>query len=124
MRMNLERLRGRKICEKLQRQGKLWKGQNFSVRFAYGHPRHPAADISKPAVYVGTLASTKLDKRAVVRNRMRRRCREALRITLKELDGLPAVQLLILPRTASLTVPFTELEKDIRSFLTQLSHGK
>lgn len=122
--MKLERLRGRKIVERLQRQSTLWKGTNFFVRYAYGHPRHPAAKTNQNAIYVGTLASTKLHKHAVVRNRMRRRCREALRITIKDLHDLPTAQLLILPRSASLSAPFASLTRDWNAFLLVLSHGR
>jgi ribonuclease P protein component len=121
--MELSRLRGRKIIERLQRQSKLWKGTNFSVRYTFGHPRHPAANTTKAAIYVGTLTSTKLHKHAVVRNRMRRRCREALRLTVKEMAVVPTAQLLILPRSASLSAPFPDLQREWRTFLSTLSHG-
>ncbi len=70
---------------------------------------------------MGTIASAKLNKSAVVRNRMRRRVREALRIAVKENDEIGPVQLLLAPRTASLKAPFADIEKDIRLFLSTLS---
>lgn len=82
--MKLEHLRGRKICDRVIRKGKMWRGKTMIIRWMPGAPFHPAADKSKCALYVGTLASTKLDKSAVKRNRMRRRCREALRIAVLE----------------------------------------
>ncbi|MDB4978235.1 MAG: hypothetical protein JWM56_421 [Candidatus Peribacteria bacterium] len=92
------------------------------MRYVWGAPWHPAANPLVPAVYVGTMASAKLDKSAVRRNRMRRRCREALRTELQKYDTFPAHQLLIAPRSGSLTAPFADIQTDIRNFLTFL-HG-
>lgn len=121
--MKLLRLRGRKNCDRLQRTGTLWKGKNFFVRFAYGHLRHPAANPSRKALYVGLVTSTKLSKSAVERNRMRRRCREAIRVFAKGLQECPTAQLLILPRSSSLKAPFSDLQHDVRTFFSQLTHG-
>lgn len=120
--MKLLRLRGRKICDRLIRQGSVWKGRHMIVRWLAGHPRHPAVRRDSEAIYVGTLASTKLDKSAVKRNRMRRRCREALRIVLPGMKT-PTTQLLIAPRSTSLSAPFPELQQDIRDFFSR-SHGR
>ena len=122
--MQLLRLRGRKVCDRVQRQGRLWKGRTLNVRWIEGYPRHPSSKPSVAALYVGTIASTKLDKSAVKRNRMRRRCREALRITAKDVTILRSYQLLLAPRSSSLMVPFTQIEADIRAFLSQLPHGR
>src|SRR3954470_18655403 len=120
--MRLSRLRGRKNCEKLQRQGMLWKGKHFWVRWGHGAPLHPAINPETPAIYVGALASTKLDKSAVKRNRMRRRCREAFRIALKEKPVIQPIQLLIIPRSSSLSAQFSDVSKDVSAFLS-LAHG-
>ena len=118
--MELSRLRGRKICDALLRKGRLWKGKHLMIRWLSGAPRHPAADPARRAVYAGTLASRKLDKSAVKRNRMRRRCREALRVALKESEIHGTAQLLLLPRSSSLTCAFVEIQADIAQFLRLL----
>ncbi len=118
--MQLERLRGRKVCERLQRLGHVWKGKTMMVRWLHGTPRHPAADPAVRALYIGTLASTKLDKSAVRRNRMRRRCREAWRTLLREEPETFAAQLLIAPRSSSLKAPFADIQADVRQFLHHL----
>lgn len=125
--MELLRLRGRKICDRLLRHGKVWKGKHMTVRWLPGHPRHPAAKVMQSGIYVGTITSTKLDKSAVRRNRMRRRCREALRLILREdhiasaggdaSAGKIAIQLLLAPRSSSLSAPFPELQADLTAFL-------
>ncbi len=118
--MKLSRLRGRKICEQLLRKGNLWKGKHLWIRWSPSVPRHPAADPTKPGIYVGTVASVKLDTSAVRRNRMRRRTREALRTAILDLTEPIVAQLLILPRSSSLTCAFPELAEDIRAFLIVL----
>lgn len=120
--MRLLRLQGRKTCDFVLRKGQQWRGNQLSVRFVFGHPRHPSARMSSPALYVGTLASAKLDKSAVRRNRMRRRCREALRTALLEWKGeLPSAQLLLSPRSSSLEAPFSDIAADIDRFLRFLA---
>lgn len=119
------RLRGRKTCDRLIRQGNVWKGRHMLIRWLAGHPRHPSADRASEAIYAGTLASSKLDKSAVRRNRMRRRCREALRVALRTLPAAPwTMQLLVVPRSSSLEAPFIEIQKDILTFLSSRSHGR
>jgi len=118
--MKLLRLHGRKTSEYLLRKGRVWKGKTFNAYWLPGPPRHPNVDALRTALYVGTFGSAKLHKSAVVRNRMRRRIREALRVTVRELDKIPTAQLLLNPRSASLTAPFEDIERDVRTLLTLL----
>lgn len=71
----------------------------------------------KNGLYVGTVTSTKLDKTAVRRNRMRRRTREALRLAADQAAGNVSAQLLLLPRSSSLNADFDELLSDARALL-------
>ena len=118
--MKLSRIRGRKCNDYLRRTGKVWKGRTMTIRWLKNAPRHPGINPDTMAVYAGTAASIKLDKSAVRRNRMRRRCREALRRQVKEVQKLPTMQLLISPRQASLTCDFSEIQSDIADFLSQV----
>ena len=119
----LLRLRGRKICDRLLRRGMAWKGKHMIIRWMEGAPHHPASRPEVAALYAGTLASAKLDKSAVNRNRMRRRCREALRLILPDIAASHSIQLLIAPRSSSLKAPFPMLQDDLRAFLSQRLHG-
>ena len=114
--MKLQRLRGRKTCEYLLRKGRTWKGKHMTIRWLSGIPKKE----DREGIYVGTMASKKLHKSAVKRNRMRRRCREALRKTLKEERKLSSAQLLLAPRSSSLDCSHADIVSDIRSFLSQL----
>lgn len=115
--MKMKRLSGRKNNDLVRRKGFAWKGNTMVIRTLAGAPK------TKPnhtGVFVGTQASIKLDKSAVKRNRMRRRCREALRKELLHYDTLPTVQLLVSPRSSSLTCAHADIERDVQTFLSSL----
>jgi RNase P protein component len=116
--MKLSRLSGRKVNDSLRRKGNVWKGKTMTIRWLPVAPRNPNIDPESPGLYTGTGASIKLHKSAVKRNRMRRRCREALRVHIKDMKKLPTMQLLITPKIASLTCDYQEIKKDISTFLT------
>jgi ribonuclease P protein component len=122
--MQLSRLRGRKVNDVVQRKGNVWRGKHMTIRWLPGAPRRPDVDPVTMALYVGTAASAKLDKSAVKRNRMRRRCREALRVSVLARSNLTTVQLLLSPRSSSLDCAFEELLADCELFLTSIPpHG-
>ncbi len=109
--MKLSRLSGRKTNDYLRRKGNVWKGNTMTIRYLTKPPMGKDSGL-----YVGTAASVKLDKSAVKRNRMRRRCREALRTHLKSLQKVSSMQLLITPKKASLDCDFSEILRDIQKF--------
>lgn len=83
-------------------------------------PSHGRPHKLPEGIYLGTFASAALDASAVRRNRMRRRCREALRLVIAELPQRPSVQLLVSPRTASLDAPFETLRAEAAAFFSHL----
>lgn len=119
LRMKPTSLRGRKNCERVLRKGKVWKGNTMIARILPGRPTSARSTTSQ-AIYLGTYASAKLDKSAVRRNRMRRRIREAVRLSLLEKTPWTTAQLLITPRSASLDAPFDVLRSDAESLLSVL----
>lgn len=122
--MKLSRLQGRKVNDYLRREGIVWKGRTMTIRYLLRAPRNPNVDPTAKALYVGTAASLKLHKSAVKRNRMRRRCREALRTYVKDIPCTFTAQALISPRIKSLTCDYTEIQDDIKEFVEVVSGGK
>ena len=121
--MQLLHLRGRKTCDFVLRKGTLWRGRTMNIRWLPGMPqnmRPRPGERSPRGLFIGTFASLSLSKRAVDRNRMRRRCREALRIVIREETEFPSVQLLLSPRSSSLSCDFQDIIHDVRSFLSSL----
>ena len=118
--MKLSRVRGRKANEYLRKNGEVWRGKTMTIRWLKKAPYHPQVDPTEKTLYVGTTASTKLHKSAVKRNRMRRRCREALRVAMQAFDSFPTTQVLISPRRRSLTCPYEEIQADIQHLLAML----
>ena len=119
--VHLARLRGRKIVDRVRRRGRKWRGKHMTIVHLYGGP--PERESRKSyQLFAGTLVSSHLEKSAVKRNRMRRRCREALRIVLRATSDKRQAneQLLILPHSSSLTCAFTELTDDVTRFLLHL----
>lgn len=91
------------------------------VRWLPGTPLSHGRPRKLPGgVYLGTFASSSVDASAVRRNRMRRRCREALRLTIEALPERPSIQLLVSPRPASLDAPFDTLRADAAAFFSTL----
>lgn len=86
-----------------------------------GQAKNQRVNTMAQNLYVGTLASSKTEKSAVKRNRMRRRCRESLRREVREKSALPTMQLLLMPRRSSLTCDFEEIVNDVRAFLSSVS---
>ncbi len=118
--MQMLHLRGRKRCEVLRTKGIAWKGQHMVVRWMKG--RLPSEKVRpEGSIYVGSFAGAKLDKSAVNRNRMRRRCKEAFRLALAKVDRvMPPTCLLIAPRSSSLDCAFDALEREATSFLSTI----
>ena len=100
----MERLRRRADFEQVFASGRFVSGRVLAIRL---RERGPGP------TRVGFAVGKKLDKRAVVRNRARRRLREALRVL--PLGG--GHDVVVLARRRALTDDFPSLEKDARSVM-------
>lgn len=118
--MKLSRLRGRKNNEFVLKNGLQWKGKTMTIRYLKAHPKNLAAVPSLPMLYLGTYASTHLSSSSVERNRMRRRCREAVRLAVEGAESLPTVQVLMTPKSMSAKCPFPLIQEDVAMFLRLL----
>ena len=112
------KLRGRKNCEFIRRKGLKWQGKTFVARLIVGPPKNRNTDDFEKGIYLGTYATTRMHKSAVKRNKMRRRCREAIRKNMKEwTKKIPTVQLLISPKLSSLTCEFSVIDQEAQELL-------
>ena len=119
--MQLKRLRGRKLCERVLRKGDVWRGKTLKAHILKGAPMRPGVDPEENAVYLGTFAHGKLHKSAVKRNRARRRMREAFRTAITEHDNLPTMQLLASPQSSSLDCDFSDIQADVQAVLSSVT---
>ncbi|CAM3994138.1 ribonuclease P protein component [Deinococcus frigens] len=103
--MALDSLRGDREFRKVRTHGAAVRDPLFTLRLTEYRPRYGEA--WQPRAIMGIVVSKKTLKRAVDRNRVRRRVREALR-TLP--GGLPPCRAILLPNPGVLSVPFTELQ--------------
>ncbi|WP_051935522.1 ribonuclease P protein component [Deinococcus sp. YIM 77859] len=111
----LASLTGEREFRRVRQQGVTLRDALFTLRVADYRPRHGEA--WRPRAMIGIVVSKKTLKRAVDRNRARRRVREALR-TLP--GGLPPCRAILFPNPGVLTVPFPELQAALARVLAQV----
>ncbi len=100
----MEPLRRRADFEQVFASGQLVRGRSLAVR---------VLERGEGPARVGFAIGKRLDKRAVVRNRVRRRLREAIR-PLPLRDGYDVV---VLGRRSALTASFSALREDVEGLL-------
>ncbi|MFK7603210.1 ribonuclease P protein component [Deinococcus sp. SM5_A1] len=98
-------MRGDREFRKVRNHGVAVRDPLFTLRLTEYRPRY--GEVWQPRAIMGIVVSKKTLKRAVDRNRVRRRVREALR-TLP--GGLPPCRAILLPNPGVLSVPFTDLQ--------------
>lgn len=103
--MALDSLRGDREFRKVRSHGLAVREPLFTLRITEYRPRY--GEQWRPRAIIGIVVSKKTLKRAVDRNRARRRVREALR-TLP--GGLPPCRAILLPNPAVLRVAFPDLQ--------------
>lgn len=103
--MALDSLRGDREFRKVRNHGVAVRDPLFTLRLTEYRPRY--GESWQPRAIIGIVVSKKTLRRAVDRNRVRRRVREALR-TLP--DGLPPCRAILLPNPGVLKVPFADLQ--------------
>lgn len=108
--MALDSLRGEREFRKVRAHGAAVRDPLFTLRLTDYRPRYGEA--WRPRALMGLVVSKKTLKRAVDRNRARRRVREALRTMPPELlpGGLPACRAIVMLNPGVLAVPFAELQ--------------
>lgn len=103
--MALDSLRGDREFRKVRQHGLTIRDPLFTLRITEYRPRH--GETWRPRAIVGIVVPKKTLKRAVDRNRARRRTREALR-TLP--GGLPPCRAILMPNPGLLQAEFTAIQ--------------
>lgn len=111
--MALTSLVGEREFRKVRQTGQVVRHPLFTLRIAPYRPRY--GEQWRPRAIVGIVVSKKTLARAVRRNRVRRRVREALRT----LPMLPPCRAMILPTPAVLSVPFDQLQEALAEALAK-----
>lgn len=81
--------------------------------------KHTDANEANTPMRIGYTVSKKVSKKAVTRNRIKRRLREAVRVTLPGI-GQASFDYVLIARSASETAPFDELTERLRFALKWL----
>lgn len=110
----LDSLRGDREFRKVRQHGQVVRHRLFSLRATDYRPRYGEA--WRPRAIIGIVVPKKTLKRAVDRNRARRRVREALRT----LPTLPHCRAILMPAPGVLSAPFAELQAALAGALTQV----
>lgn len=113
--MALESLKGDREFRRVRQQGVVLRDPLFTLRVTDYRPRYGEA--WRPRAIIGIVVAKKTLRRAVDRNRARRRTREALR-TLP--GGLPPCRAVLMPNPGVLTAPFPELQAALARVLAQV----
>ena len=97
-------LRGDREFRKVRSHGQVIRTRFFQLRVTDYRPRY--GEVWRPRAIIGIVVPKKTLKRAVDRNRARRRVHEALRT----LPGLPPCRAILSPAALVLGAPFAELQ--------------
>jgi ribonuclease P protein component len=100
-------------------QGKKFVVGSFILQALLREGNHPQA---KDTVRVGYTVTKKMGN-AVIRNRIKRRLREAARGVLPKL-GQPGHDYVIISRQKALTIDFCELQRDMEFAFSRIIHHK
>jgi ribonuclease P protein component len=111
----LASLSGDREFRRVRQHGSALRDPLFTLRVTDYRPRH--GEVWQPRAIIGIVVAKKTLRRAVDRNRARRRVREALR-TLP--GGLPPCRAILMPNPAVLKVPLPDLQAALTRVLAQV----
>lgn len=121
----------------LPAEHRLTKDRDFEILFAEGKfiggkfltaklwmiepEKYPRRKYAKTDLKIGFLVSKKIDKRAVVRNRLKRQMREVVRLLLKDGKLKPGSMIAFMAKSEAKTAEYVDLEADIL-FILKRAH--
>jgi len=103
-----------KDFEILMKEGRFVNGSLISLKIWKIEPeKYPNKAYSKEDLKLGFVVSTKIDKRAVVRNRLKRQMREVVRLLLKQNKLKVGFFGLFMAKKEMVGREYKEIEKDV-----------
>ena len=115
--MRLPTLKKRSDFQKIKADGRRWVGPCLVMQ---GMPSLGTQENSVEPFRYGLIVSRKFSKKAVIRNRVRRRLKEALRLLISPNPETWTGSCVLIPRHAALTVPFDRLQGEVAQGLRKV----
>lgn len=116
------RLKHMKDFDILFAEGQFVRGTYVSAKVWKIEPAsYPRRNYTADTLLVGFAVSKKVDKRAVVRNRIKRRMREIVRVSMKGTDWNKGYLVSFMASPKSVEATYHDLEKDILT-IAQRAH--
>jgi len=101
------RLKDKQLFNKILKIGRYQSGQFTVIKFL------PQAD----KLLIGFIVSTKVSKKAVVRNKIKRRLREIFRLLIKDKKIKTGFEIVVIAKPKAAEAGFKELEKEINNLM-------
>lgn len=102
-------------------EGKFVGGQFLTAKMWLVEPaKYPRRNYLKTDLKIGFLVSKKVDKRAVVRNRLKRQMREVVRLILQEGKIKSGLMIAFMAKPEAKTAEYLDLETDIVTLLKRM----
>ena len=95
----------REFIPYILRKGKSLKSKLFIIRYCQNKE-----EFSR----FRTIVSTKIDKKAVERNKLRRQIYEAIRIISKEIQPNPPLDIVFIPKKSIKKAKYSKIEEDLK----------
>lgn len=112
------RLTRMKDFEILFKEGKFISGVLLTLKFWIIEPeKYPKRLYSREDLKIGFVVSTKIDKRAVVRNRLKRQMREVVRLLLKDNKLKKGFMMLFIAKSGMIDKDYGVIDQDIKNVL-------
>ncbi len=102
-------------------EGKFVGGKFITAKVWVIEPeKYPRRNYLKTDLKIGFLVSKKVDKRAVVRNRLKRQMREVVRLLLKDSALKPGSMVAFMAKPEAKTAEYQDLQADIIFILKRM----